>query len=497
MLKQVPIQDSSQDQAALQEYWRIKINNRDRQRSLLPFFWLLVGAYTTFFVYNIYSVKELSPEDVLGSLLISVASLLSVYLWCSGRAFGVPVFPLFALTYLWTTAIPLISGNPSVFTYTISERFTASMTVTAFLLLATSIWYQLVNRFPMPAKSYRVLDIDRGDSIFLGVLFVGSFYALMSLSGWLSLDTGIGSLLRGAILGLMAIATFAMSYRFGSGKLSKGNRILFIVLIISNLITTSISLLLVGSLTLFLIAVVGYSLGNGKPPWTTVIVMLSLFALLHAGKAEIRGLYWQKQVQPWQYPSIYAEWINFGIQELTTPKEEEDASSQSIIERASVFQQLLLTQSLTEKGYPLIDGYTYGLIPQLLIPRIFNANKIASHEGTYILNIYYGRQRREDTLTTTIGWGLLAEAYANYGFWGCGILAVICGAGYGYVALSSINAPVFSDRYLFTVLIMSYAFQTEFTAGVYVSALFQSATTLFIFNTLFMKEKSRDLVESL
>ncbi len=496
MLKQFPRQD--QDQASLQEYWQIRFDNRNRQRDLLPFFWLLVGAYTTFCAYNIYIVKDLNPEDVFGSISISCTSLLSVYLWCSGKAFGLPVFPLFSLTYLWTTAIPLISGNPSVFTYTVSERFIASMTVSSFLLLATFVWYQFVNRFPMPAKSYRVLDINRGDSIFLGVLFVGSLYGLLSLAGWLFLDTGVGSLLRGAILGLMAIATFAMSYRFGSGKLSKGISFLFIALIISNLITTSISLLLVGSLTLFLIAVVGYSLGKGKPPWLMIIIMLSLFSLLHAGKAQIREIYWKKQVQPWQYPTIYTEWVGYGIQELTTHKEEEeDAGSQSIIERASVFQQLLLTQSLTEKGYPLLDGHTYGLIPQLLLPRIFNANKIASHEGTYILNIYYGRQRREDTLTTTIGWGLLAEAYANYGFWGCGLLAVICGVGYGYVTLSSINAPIFSDRYLFTVLIMSYAFQTEFTAGVYVAALFQSATTLFLFVILFMKEKQRELIESL
>ena len=493
MLKQLP----RQDQVSLQEYWQTKIDNRNRQRNLLPFFWLLVGAYVAFCVYNIYTVKDLNLEDIFGSVSISCASLISVYLWCSGKAFGVPVFPLFSLTYLWTTAIPLIAGNPSVFTYSVSERLTASMTVSAFLLLATFIWFQFVNRFPISAKSYRVLDIDRGESIFLGVLFVGSLYGLLNLAGWLFLDTGVGSLIRGAVLGLMAIATFAMSYRFGSKKLSKGSSLLFLILIISNLITTSISLLLVGSLTLFLIAVVGYSLGKGKPPWITIIIMLSLFSLLHAGKAQIRELYWQQQVQPWQYPSIYAEWVNFGIQELMAPKEEEDASNQSIIERASVFQQLLLTQSMTEKGYPLLDGYTYGLIPQLLIPRIFNANKIASHESTYVLNIYYGKQRREDTLTTTIGWGLIAEAYANYGFWGCGILAVVCGVGYGYVTLSSINAPVFSDRYLFTVLIMSYAFQTEFTAGVYVAALFQSATTLFIFVTLFMKEKSREMIESL
>ncbi|MBD2176465.1 hypothetical protein H6F42_05990 [Pseudanabaena sp. FACHB-1998] len=488
MLKQLPSQSQDTRQA--------KVANRNGQRNLLPFFWLLLGVYAAFSISQVYSSNVIIAEDAFGAVTISLASIIPVYLWCSGKAFGMPIFPLFSLTYLWTCAIPLLSENPAVFVYTVSERLFASMTVTGFLALSGFIWYQFVNRFPEPNSQYRVLPVKRGDSIFLAILLIGNLFTVVSLAGWFLLDSGSTSLIRGAILGLTAIATFSMAYRYGSNKLSPINTNIYLILVVISLIINGVGLLLINSLTIFLITIVGYSLGKGKFPWVTACIILSIYALLHAGKAPIRELYWQKPVDPSQYISRYVEWIDFGIKEISTQSDEKVETEQSIVDRASVLQQLLLTQSLTEKGKPLLEGYTYGIIPQLLVPRFLNSEKITSHEGTSILNIYYGRQTRRDTQNTTIGWGVLAEAYANFGIWGCGLLALIFGAGYGYVSLISINAPVFSDRYLFSILVLSYAFQTEFTAGVYVAALFQSTVTLFVFVFFLMKVQNIEAIES-
>ncbi|NEO61399.1 MAG: hypothetical protein F6J98_13545, partial [Moorea sp. SIO4G2] len=126
---------------------------------------------------------------------------------------------------------------------------------------------------------------------------------------------------------------------------------------------------------------------------------------------------------------------------------------------------------------------------QLLVPRILNPNKIRSNEGTYILNINYGIQTREATNTTTIGWGLMNEAYANFGILGCAGLAVFMGTFYGKVTQWSINAPILSAQSLFAVLILTFAFQTEWSAGVYVAALFQSSTVLGAIVVVLMKKE--------
>ncbi|OBQ20697.1 hypothetical protein [Anabaena sp. AL93] len=490
MLEQLP--------ALTQNNLQAKINLRKSQRQLLPFFWITIIAYTTFVFSKVYFNETILIEDVFGCLAISAASLLSVYLWCAGKAFGVPIFPIFSVTYLWTSALPLLLKNPGVFKYSNSERFFASMTVTGFLLLSTLIWYQFVKRFPQPKAYYRTIGIHKGENIFLGVLFISNLFTIFIPYISLYLDRGTFPIIRGAILALSAIATFAMSYRFGKGKLSQINKILYLVLLTANIISSAIGFLLVGSLSLFLIAIISYSIGKNKFPVIFAVIIFSLFAVLHTGKASMRQLYWHQTIaiQPWQYPAIFGEWFDFGLKGLFSQKEESGNSGQSIIERSSVIQQLLLTQSSTKLGQPLLYGSTYSIIPQLLIPRIFNPNKIISHEGTTILNVYYGIQTREDTLTTTIGWGLLAEAYANFGLLGCGLLACICGTVYGYIGLISINAPVFSDRYLLSILFFSYAFQTEFTAGVYVAALFQSLVTLFIFLFFFTKVQKIEAIEN-
>lgn len=481
--------------ATISNVRRIKLSTRNSQRNLLPFFWIVVSAYTVFLIHTTYKNPNISFEDIFGGVAISIVSIIPVYLWCAGKAFGLPIFPLFSITYLWTCAVPLITDNPSILKYDNSERFLVALTVSGFLLLGTFVWYQFVNNFPHPEEKYRVLDIKRGDNLFLTILVIANFYTITSLAGWLNLDSGAFSIIRGAILGLTAIATFAMSYRHGLGKLSSASSLFYISLTLLLIVVSALSLLLIGALTICLTSVVAYSVGKGKFPVVLTIIMLILFAILHAGKGEMRQIYSQQVVEPWQYPSRYIEWVELGIKDIFQEFKDVE-SEQSILERASVIQQLLLTQSETARGKPFLEGYTYGIIPQLLVPRIFNSEKITSHEGTSILNIYYGRQTRKDTQNTTIGWGLLAEAYANFGLWGCVLLAFISGAGYGYVSLLSVNAPVFSDRYLFAILVLSYAFQTEFTAGVYVAALFQSSMTLLVFVFFFMRVKKRELVES-
>ena len=54
------------------------------------------------------------------------------------------------------------------------------------------------------------------------------------------------------------------------------------------------------------------------------------------------------------------------------------------------------------------------MIPEVLLPRFLNPNKIRSHEGQESLNLHFGRQLSvEDTERTYIAWGFLAEGLAT------------------------------------------------------------------------------------
>ena len=51
----------------------------------------------------------------------------------------------------------------------------------------------------------------------------------------------------------------------------------------------------------------------------------------------------------------------------------------------------------------------------MLIPRFLDPEKIASQAAMNLLNIRYGLLTAEETQKTAAGWGLVAEAYANFG----------------------------------------------------------------------------------
>lgn len=462
------------------------------QRQLLRMFWLILISLVT---YELFWAKTESLSINFGAALITIAALLPSYLWCSGRAHGMPVFPFFALTYVWTYGLPLVINHPVISTYAVDEQFFASLTTTAFLVLGTIVWFQFVKVAPLPAKSYRALNERSGNYFFFWILGTAVLFNVANNAGWLSLQGGIFSAIRSAVLGLTALASFVLAYRIGTKELSRQQSSLFIFLLMAYMISSAVGLLLIGAASTSLIATIAFTIGRKKIPVFPIVIMFACLSFLHYGKAEMRSKYWfetetetQPYVQPWEYPAWYAEWSSYALNYFNYQEEQTDSEEKaSFLERSSVIQMLMLAQVRTPEMVPFMYGETYAILPQVIVPRILNPNKIWAQEGTSLLNIHYGLQTREQTTSTTIGWGLLAESYANFGVLGCLGLAAILGAFYGRVTRWSINAPILSVQSLYTIIMMTFAFQSEWSAGVYVAALFQSSMVLLCIVLFLMK----------
>jgi hypothetical protein len=470
--------------------------DRSRQKQLLPVFWLVACGLI---FYELFIAVSPSYWSNLSAILITSAALSPAYLWCSGYAFGSPIFPLLGLTFIWTYALPLISPDSrTVIRFTSSAHWLASLNVSGFILLATFIWFQFVKKHPHLPHTYRCLQEGKGELLFLLGLGIGVIFDVSKVAGWLALDGGVFALIRGSILGINALAIFVLSYRLGTKELSRRQSQWFVFLVTTSMVVNSAGLLLVNAVSMFVIAASAFTIGRKKLPLSVIAVMLILTTFLHYGKSSMRNKYWFAKgtssiVQPWEYPAWYTEWAGYSMDYLTGKTVSsivEYKKKESLFERSSVIHIFLLAQTKSPQTVPYLNGATYAIIPQLLIPRIFDSNKIASHEGTYLLNIHYGLQSRKDTYRTTVGWGLLAESYANFGQLGCAGLAVVLGAIYGQTTKWTINAPLLSDRSLLGIVMLSFAFQTEFTAGVYVSAVFQSGMTVVAISVLLMKPDS-------
>ncbi|MFM9079036.1 MAG: hypothetical protein ACKOTE_02680, partial [Opitutaceae bacterium] len=61
----------------------------------------------------------------------------------------------------------------------------------------------------------------------------------------------------------------------------------------------------------------------------------------------------------------------------------------------------------------------------------------------------------------SIAFGMIAESYANFGYWGCAIIGSILGAFYRRVVGAAAGTPQFSAVGLLSVLLGAWAFQSE------------------------------------
>lgn len=472
---------------------------QQKKGNLTSVFW---ASTTVLLAYELLVETESFWLNVI-CISVTAFALLPSYLWATKKALGMPIFPMFAITFIWTYALPLISSNPNVLGYSVDQRLFAGFTTLSSLAVGCVAWFRLVRKAPAPRTSYRLLTGNKSNKIFFLALLASVFFNIANTAGWLGilgLNGGTFSLLRNTIVAFTALSSFVLSYKLGKEELTKQESRLIVSLLVSFMISSTLSFLLITSATVFLSSVAAFTIGRRKVPIALLLTGVLCFSFLHAGKAEMRDRYWgayeqSSYIQPWQYPVVYAEWISSSIEKTSFKGEADDYSSetgQTFSDRASVVQMLMMAQSLSPQKVPFLNGYTYQILPEMVIPRLFYPQKPWSHEGTFRLNIHYGRQSREQAQRATIAWGLLAEAYANFGYFGCIGLATILGSAYGFVGRLSINAPILSLQSLIAVFLMTYAIQSEWTAGVYVAALSQHAVVLTAMAIFLMKKRPNE-----
>jgi hypothetical protein len=467
------------------------MSTAQKPQSMTQTFWIGIGLLL---FSNRKALLHVAPLTSLAALLIGAACMYPVYLWCAGRVRGMPVFPFFSLTYLWTFSLPLLSNNPNVLKYSPEQHLYAGVTAAIFLICGTVVWIQLV-KSPGVTKPYRALKAETAETFFIAIVGAGALLNMYVIGGWTGIPDKLFTIVRGIILGLSFLGIFVLAYRCGEGSLPRSKARIFVTFLALNIISAAASLILKTALTLFLLSVIAFVIGGRKLPLIAVMIGLVALLPLHYGKHEMRHKYWSGNsshyVQPWEYPVWFQEWSGYAVENLN-PKpnryEPKKEKKESFIERSSVIHMLMMAQEKIPAQYTYVGGATYAIIPLLFVPRALLPNKIRSHEGTHMLNIHIHRQTYQDTLKTTIAWGLLPEAYANFGLVGCAAIGAILGAFYGAVTRLAIGTPAFSARTMFCVLVLSLALaSTEWTAGVYAATLFQSSVPILGIRTAFMK----------
>lgn len=449
---------------------------------------------TAFIAAVAFTARPSSIEAAVGAASIVVAAATPTWLWITRRVKGWPIMPIFAAITIPTFALPLLYEHPIVMAFAPGQQLLSALTVTGFLVLTTITWAAVMRGQKRRATRFLVLNDKTVDNVFIVALGISTLITFGASGHSVNLPAGIGSIVVAIAGALTALSSFVLSYRAGTRELRGPKQTVFVILFMAALFASLPGMLLVSAIATTFVSTIGFVLGARRFPWLPVTVAICAFAFLHQGKANVRRIYWAADEDPviglLQYPAFLFTWIQSSINNIAAGNTAESGEeNQSLLERASLMQLLLYVQSMTPGEVPYLGGETYAVIPRLLVPRILDPDKPASHEGTYLLNIAYGFQTREATEKTTIGFGLLNEAFANFGYEGVAGLAVILGLYYGFISRWAFGAPILSFRSLFAILVTGFAIQTEHPASVYVTELFQSTVALSALAFLFMRTR--------
>lgn len=428
-----------------------------------------------------------STEALLAYFLVLFAAVLPSIIWIRMGATGIPVLAVVSWTYIPYFAWPVLGGNESTLDYTLSEVVESAATVALFLIVATAIWWPIASKARTrgagtlgEAKESRVIGL-----LLLG-LFAGIVFQVGNISGLLDEFKSFFGLIRSIAITYSTVSCFLIGVTRAQGVL-RGKAWAAALAGIGVLIGLSwSSLFLVGGLINILAVVFGYVIVSRRVPWVAMISLVILVTVLHAGKAEMRAKYWELESTSGtgtslaELPSIAVEWFGEGIYALS-----HGLAGQSPLDRASLLQMVLMVESRTPSQVDFLNGETYSYLPSILVPRFIDANKPASQIGMDLLNIRYGLLTVEGVETTAIGWGLIAEAYANFGYSGVIGIALLLGAFCGLLQSWSAKASIVSIPTLIGVASMMTLINIEADFIQVCTTLLQSCVSVLIFSIFY------------
>jgi hypothetical protein len=288
---------------------------------------------------------------------------------------------------------------------------------------------------------------------------------------------------RAIFFGIGIVSAFLQARLWGLGLLHQQQKIFFFFSLCLYCILASVSLLLITSLTLLLLVLVGYFSSSRRVPILAFVIVLPLFVVLHAGKAKMRSIYWGDYAKPvtlTDLPSFYVEWFQYGLEAGGNLGGDEEFKGSSLFERASLIQIVCFTVDVIPEKMPYLDGQSYSIVPPQVIPRFLWPNKPSPNESMKILAVHLGLLTAEQAETTSIGFGLIAEAFANAGFLSVLLLGFSLGWAMRHIALGTATCGTLSAGGIFRILCIAWCLSSEVTLAVWLSSFYQACIAIFV-----------------
>jgi len=443
-------------------------------------------------------------QDPIAYLCVTVPVLIPTFIWVNYGAFGIPVLPVVAALFYLYYAMPLLVGD-TLRIYKSSELVWAALSVGCFLTAASlAAWPFLdvrrhktaaaparrATRYARSIKERSLRNISLIDDlyrlIFAG-LAAGLIFNAATAAGQLGFLGSLSGAVRACVGPLTYVACYLTGYARGAGLLRGQRWLLALGGVLAVTALSMSSLFLVGGAMNIAAVMLGYVLGTKRVPWVGIALTFALLSILNAGKYTVREAYWGRDSQTvqttslTQLPQMLMDWFVEGISNIGSTG---GRNNPTLLERTSLLHMVLAVQEATPRVIPYLEGETYAMLPEMLVPRFLESDKVQSQAVLNLLSVRYGRETAEETGKTTIGWGMVSEAYANFGNVGVAIVGAVFGALCGFLMRLSATAGPTSIAMLVAIASTLTLCNVESDFSFTMVTLFQTIAGVCIFAVL-------------
>ena len=416
----------------------------------------------------------------LTAAMMAFAAIWPMAKWIDRHDDSYPLVETFLIMTVPFYLVPLVNEHRALSNYPES-----TISKTTFCVLLFQVALLLGQRFPSrtrrkASRSFTdpLLPDDRQQYLSLG-LFVNTAWLYVSSFTDLVPPTLVGTL-RALFFGIGLVGAFTMTRLWAAGRLSAGLRAWLALNLTLQVGMIIVSLLLIQALVLMAVALLGYFSVARRAPWLLIGAVLAVVTVLHNGKSQMRYEYWEQgRARPTftELPSFYAEWFETG---LSAMNEDEENSALLLFDRASLLQIVAYVVDRVPEKQPNFEGATYAAIPAQVVSRFLSPNKPGPNDSGKLLSVGLGLISARAAETTSIGFGMIAESYANFGLWGAGILGFVLGGVMQYLAIITTSSSTFSVLGLLRILGLAWCLSAEVTLIVWLSSFYQACIAVIV-----------------
>lgn len=416
------------------------------------------------------------PLQLMLGLAILVLGCTPSLLWARHGRPWFPCFEIGMLTCVIFYAVPLLTMSDGLGIYPDSVLQTSALLVVSYLTSAIVAFNTLRSSRKAPPWAIDKLLDDRvyrylpaGLLINTAYLYADRFTTIIPFS--------LQGSVRALCFGLGIITAFIYSGEWGRDNLTRDQKIFFGTCLFVQITLLFSHLYLINGMSILILCAIGYTTTRRKIPWLPILICIPVIAIFHNGKSAMRATYWSETAALPSLsglPSFFAEWTTAGLQKHDKESKSENLTLK-LADRASLLQMIALSVDQVPSLRPHLGGESYVDIPAQVIPRFLWPDKPSSLLSNVRLAVYFNLVDPDKPFTTSIAFGLISEAYVNFGFLGVILIGTLTGLGFKYIALRAVGAPLLSAIGIFTILLTAWSFQAEQVLATWIASLFQAS----------------------